>query len=118
MPKTNEMLFKLGGFQYATSIDLNMGFYHIRISKNTSNLCTIILPWGKYHHNNLPMGVDNSPYIFQWKMNDLIHRFEFICAYLDVLLILTKGDWTYHVQELELTLNKLKEKGNNCNIEK
>ena len=43
-------------------------------------------------------------------MNDLFHGFELICAYIDNLLVLTKGDWTDHVQELELTLNKLKEK--------
>ena len=33
MPKTNEMFLKLEGFQYAASLDLNMGFYHIRLSK-------------------------------------------------------------------------------------
>ena len=38
--------------------------------------------------------------------------------YIDELLILTKGGWTYHVQKLELTLNKLKVKGLKCNIEK
>ena len=40
------MLLKLEGFQYATPIDLNMGYYHIQLSENASNLCTIILPWG------------------------------------------------------------------------
>ena len=44
MPKINEMLLKLEGFQYATSLDLNMGYYHIQIIENASNLCTIILP--------------------------------------------------------------------------
>ena len=34
------------------------------------------------------------------------------------MLILTKGDWTDHIQKLESTLNKLKEKGLKCNIEK
>ena len=29
MPKINEMLLKLEGFQYATSIDLDMGYDHI-----------------------------------------------------------------------------------------
>ena len=29
MPKINEMLFTLVGFQYATSLDLKMGYYHI-----------------------------------------------------------------------------------------
>ena len=51
MPKTNEMLFKLEGFWYDTSLDLEMGYYHIRISENASKLCTFALPWGKYRYN-------------------------------------------------------------------
>ena len=44
MPKINEMLFKLECFQYAASLDLNMGYCQIRISENASNVCTIIPP--------------------------------------------------------------------------
>ena len=64
------------------------------------------------------MGVANSPDIFQQKMNNLFHGFGFIRAYMDDMLILTKGDWTDHIQKLESTLNKLKEKGLKCIIEK
>ena len=32
--------------------------------------------------------------------------------------ILIKGDWTDHVQTVELTLDKLKEKIHKCNVEK
>ena len=46
MPKINKMLLKLEGFQYATSLNLKMIYYHIQLSYNTSNLCTIILPRG------------------------------------------------------------------------
>ena len=51
-------------------------------------------------------------------MNDLFHGFEFICAYIDDVLLLTKGYWTDHVKKLELTFNTLKGKGLKCNIEK
>ena len=64
------------------------------------------------------MGVANSPDISQQKMNDLFDGFEFICAYIDDLLILTKGDWADRAQKLELTLDKLKEKGLKLYIEK
>ena len=110
MPKINEMLLKLEGFQYATAIDLSMGYYHIQLSKNSSNLCRIIFPWWKYWYKRLPMGVTNSPEIFQQIMNDLFYGFEFIHEYIDELLILTKVDWIDHVQKLELTINKLKGK--------
>ena len=77
----------------------------------------MILPWGKYRYKRLPMGVANLPEIFQQKMSDLFNGFEFICAYIDDILILIKGDWIDYVQKLELTLNKLKEKGLKRDIE-
>ena len=91
MPKINEMLLKLKGFQYSKSIDLNMGYYRIQITEDASNLCTIILPWKNYHYKRLPTGVDNSLDIFQQKTNYLFQVFEFVCAYIGDLLILTKG---------------------------
>ena len=51
-------------------------------------------------------------------MNELLYGFEFSRAYTEYFLILTKGDWRDHVKNMELTLNKLKEKGLKCNIEK
>ena len=66
----------------------------------------------------LTMGVANSPENFQQKTNELFYEFDFIRAYIDDLLILTKGDWTVHVQKLELTLNRLKERGLKYEIEK
>ena len=110
MLKINEMLLKLEGFHYATSLDLNMGYYHIRLSKNSSNLCTIILPWVKYCYKRLLIGFANSTDTFQQKINDLFRGFEFIRVYIDDVLILTKGGWTYHVQKLELFFDKLKGK--------
>ena len=100
------MLLNIEVFKYATSIGLNMRYFHIQLRKNASNLCTNILPWKKYLYKRLPTGVVNSPDIFQHKMNDLFHGFEFIRAYIDELLILTKVDRTYYVQTLELTLDR------------
>ena len=69
IPKIQDMLLKLEGFQYATSLDLNMGYYHIELSPDSKKLCTIVLPWGKYEYQRLPMGLCNSPDIFQEKMS-------------------------------------------------
>ena len=48
MTKINEILLKLEGFQYSTSLDLNMGYYHIQLREKASTSCMIILPWGNY----------------------------------------------------------------------
>ena len=44
MPKFCKMLLNLEGFQYVTSLELKVGFYHIRLSDQAINICTIILP--------------------------------------------------------------------------
>ena len=61
------------------------------------------------------MGVAKSPENFQQKIDDLFHGFEFIRAYINDLLVLTKGNLTEYVYKLELTLNKLRET-NNLNV--
>ena len=104
------MLLNLEGFQYATSLELNMGYYHIHFRKQAINMCTIIQPWGTYCYKRLPMGVSNSLDIFREKMNGMFRGFEFIRAYSNELLITTKGYWSNHLEKLELTLQKLKDK--------
>ena len=92
MPNINYMLLKLEGFQYATSLDLNVVYHQIQLKQYSINLCTIILPWGKYCYKRLPMGGANYLDIFRHKMNGLFHVFGFIRAYIYDLLILIKVD--------------------------
>ena len=99
-------------------LDLNMRYYHIQLTDNVSNLCTIIIFRGKYRYKCLPTRIVNTPDILQQKINYLYHVFEFIYAYIDNILILTKGGWKLRVQNLEWTVNKMKGKWLKCNIEK
>ena len=48
LPKISTVLQELEGFTFATALDLNMGYYTIRLDSDASKICTIIFPWGKY----------------------------------------------------------------------
>ena len=72
------MLLNLEGFQYATSLDLNMGYYHLELSPEFKELCTIVLPFGKFEYQQIPIGLCNSPEIFQEKMNKLFHDLDHV----------------------------------------
>ena len=61
IPKIQEMLLKLEDFMFATSLDLNMGYYHLSIMPKVSQLFTVALPWGKYEYLKLPMGLCSGP---------------------------------------------------------
>ena len=108
MPKIRGMLLILEDFRYATPLELNMVYYHIRIIKQDSNMCTIILPWGKYWYKRLTIGVSNSLDIFQEKMNEMFRGFELILAYINDHLIITKGDWYNHLENWNSPYKSLK----------
>ena len=52
------------------------------------------------------MGVCNSPEKIQEKMNEMFRGFEFIQGYINELLIITRGDWYYHLEKLEPKFKK------------
>jgi hypothetical protein len=67
IPKNTQMLQELEEFAYATSFDLNMGCYTIKLDYYAQKLCTIVTPFVKYQYLRLPMGISCSPYIFSRK---------------------------------------------------
>jgi len=111
IPNIQDMLLNLEGFQWATSLDLNMGYYHIKLDPASKHLCTIILPFGKYEYQAIPMGLCNSPDIFQEKMSELMMGLEFVRTYIDDLLCITKGSFTDHLEKLDLVFARLKRAG-------
>ena len=107
IPYIQDILLNLEGFQYAISLDLNMGYYHLELSPESKELCTIVLPFGKFEYQQIPMGLCNSPDIFQEKMNKLFHDLDHVQTYIDDLLRITKGDFEDHLSKLKKVFYKL-----------
>ena len=53
------------------------------------------------------MGVSNSTEMFQEKMIEMFHKFEFIQAYINDLSIITKGDLSDLLENFKQTLKNL-----------
>jgi hypothetical protein len=104
IPKISTVLQELEGFSYAATLDVNMGYYTIRLDPDASKIYTIIFSWGKYSYKRLPMGIAGSPDIFQGKMLELMESLEFVRAYLDDLLCISKLSLEDHLEELEEVL--------------
>ena len=64
------------------------------------------------------MGLSNSPDIFQEKMSDLMQGLEFVRAYIDDLLVFTKGSFEDHLGKLDLVLERLSNAGLKVNAKK
>ena len=118
IPKIKDLLLRLEGFTYGSSLDLNMGYYHIELGDKSKEMCTITTQWGKYEYQRLPMGLCNSPDIFQEKMSELLAGLDTVRVYIDDVLHVTKGTWEEHLEGLDEILNRLKTVGLKINAKK
>jgi hypothetical protein len=118
IPKISTTLQELEGFTYATALDLNMGYYTIRLDPMASEMCTIIFPWGKYSYLRLPMCFAGSADSFQAEMGNLMASLEYVHGYIDDLLVITKGGLDDHLVKLEAVFIRLRDAGLNVNAAK
>jgi hypothetical protein len=95
-----------------------MGYYTIRLDPMASEMCTIIFPWGKYSYLRLPMGFAGSAGIFQAEMGNLMVSLEYVRAYIDDLLVITKGSLGDHLAKLEAMFIRLQDAGLKVNATK
>ena len=68
-------MINIKGFMNLSSLDLNMGYYHIEQFQGEKHIYNIILPWGKYQYQKLPMFMYNSHDIFQYNISKLFEGF-------------------------------------------
>jgi hypothetical protein len=88
-----------------------MGYYHLELSPFSKHLCTIVMPFSKYEYQHLPMGLYNSPDIFQERMYEIFSDLEYLRVYIDNLLVMSCSTFKEHLQRLELVFSWLSEAG-------
>jgi hypothetical protein len=114
------MIRSMEGFTFVSSLDINMGFYHIKLDADADaqKLCTIVFPWGKYKYKRLPMGIKIAPDVFQNVMSKLVQEVEYVKTCLDDLLMLTYRRFKDHLIKLKVVLARLSTSGMTVNISK
>jgi hypothetical protein len=88
-----------------------MGYYTIGLDPKAVEMFTIIFPWGKYSYLGLPMGFAGSADVFQAEMMDLMEALEYVRAYIDNLLVITRGTLDAHLEKLREVLRRLRDAG-------
>jgi hypothetical protein len=120
------MIRSMEGFTFASALDLNMGYYHIKLDHDADaqKLCTIVFPWhmGKCKYKRLPMGIKIGGFLMFFKTSCLslskIWNMLRQLSYLDDLLILTNISFKYHLLKLEMVLARLSTTVMRMNISK
>jgi hypothetical protein len=118
------MIRSMEVFTFASSLNLNMGYYHIKLDADAQKLCTIVFPRNmeKYKYKHLPMGIKISWFLMFFKTSCLslskIWNMLRQPSYLDDLLILTNSSFKNHLLKLEMVLARLSMAGMRVNNSK
>jgi hypothetical protein len=84
------MIRSMEGFTFASELDLNMGYYHIKLHPDAQKLCTILFSWNmrKYKYKLLPMGIKIAEMFFKTSSQSLSKIWNMLRQplYLDGLL--------------------------------
>ncbi len=62
-------------------------------------------------YQHLPMGLCNSPDIFQERMYEIFSDLEYVRVYIDDLLVMSCSTFEEHLQKLELVFSRSSEAG-------
>jgi hypothetical protein len=86
--------------KYAIALDWNMGHDHISLTAFSKSVCNIMLPMSNYEYQSLPMGLWNSPEIYQEQMSIIFEDLEHSREYVNDQLIISKSIWDKHFHQL------------------
>lgn len=89
LPVIEDHIDRLHGYKYFISLDLFTGFYQIPMSPESIPYTAFVTPDGLYEFLRMPMGLSNSPSVFQRMVNIVFSelRFSKILVYIDDILI-------------------------------
>ena len=118
MSTIQNILHQCEGMLYATALDMIMSYCAMNVREDMRKYLVIILPWGKYVYNKMPMGLKNSADVFQRELIILFQNIPHILVYIDDILVITKGSYEQHLQTVEKVLEKLQEAEMQLNIDK
>lgn len=120
LPRIPDLINRLNGVKYFSTIDLKSGYHQIRFRENKGEIAAFSIPGkGQYIPNRLLFGLKTSPAQFQRLMDRIAQELPFgtCMVYIDDLLVLGKTK-SEHYDNLALTLQKFREYNLKINKEK
>ena len=103
-------LASLAGASVYTKLDMNHGFWQMKLSKESQHLTTFLSPFGRYRFLKVPFGISSAPELFQKRVNETLHGLRNVAIHMDDVLVWGRTQ-DEHDEVLEKVLSRLERDG-------
>ena len=110
MPRTDEILDRVGAAKFISTLDLSRGYWQIPLAKEAQPKTAFTTPFGLFEFLVMPFGLHGAPATFQRCMDAVLRGLSFVAAYLDDVVIYSDA-WSDHLQHLRSVLIRLRSAG-------
>jgi hypothetical protein len=110
LPIIQDILKKRSGYAFFTKINISMQYYTFALDDESKDLTTIVMPFGKYRYNVLPMGLKCSPDFGQETMENIFRDVEGTEDYINDIGAFSNR-WEHHIKLFHTILAKLQDNG-------
>ena len=83
LPDINYIRSRLANSKYYTRLDLTAGFWNLKLTKASADLCTFNTPFGRYQFKRLAFGINAGSEIFQSVMVQKFGDIEGLIIFID-----------------------------------
>jgi putative transposase len=110
MPLVDDVIFQPGRLAWFTALDLQSGFWQIRMAPEDMCKTTLITKSGLYDWTVMPFGLKNATSTFTRTMTEVFKDFgdTFLKVFVDDLNVHNEK-WQDHLQHLSVVLSRLRE---------
>ncbi|KAL6471870.1 hypothetical protein MHYP_G00205200 [Metynnis hypsauchen] len=92
LPTIDEVLPDLTKARVFTVCDVKNGFWHVRLTDESSYLTTFATHFGRYRWLRMPMGISPAPEVFQHRLTQALDLLPGVRTIADDILIIGEGE--------------------------
>ena len=101
LPTINSILAHFNSCKYFSTINLRLGYYHIKLSKEVAEKTAFITDKGKWIFHSLPFGTNIGPSTFSYALGKVLAQCsEYALNYLNDIMVFS-AMWENHLRHLE-----------------
>ena len=118
LPRIDDLLDKLVGAYYLSTIDLTSGYHQVAVAPGDTEKTAFVTRYGLFEFTVLPFGLFNAPSTFQRLMNSVFYDVldDFVLCYIDDVLVYSKTAEA-HEQHLRFVLQRLRGREAVCQVQ-